>query len=82
MASAAAGYYMDRYGVYFDRAMLRNVFATNYKEAGELLGWDLVLHLVAVGRGALGVGVVGAAEAPAVAARRAGPAGLGRDAPW
>ncbi|MDF2464442.1 MAG: putative rane-associated metal-dependent hydrolase [Ramlibacter sp.] len=45
MASAAAGYYMDRYGVYFDRAMLRNVFATNVKEAGELLGWDLVFHL-------------------------------------
>ena len=49
MASAAAGYYMDRYGVYFDRAMLRNVFATDFKEAGELLGWDLALHLAAWG---------------------------------
>lgn len=49
MASAAAAYYMDRYGVYFDRAMLRNVFATNVKEAGELLGWDLLIHLLVWG---------------------------------
>ena len=49
MMSAAAGYYMDRYGVYFDRAMLRNVFATNYKEASELLGWDLLAYLFAFG---------------------------------
>jgi len=49
MASAAAAYYMDRYGVYFDRPMLRNVLATNVKEATELLGWDLVLHLLVWG---------------------------------
>lgn len=49
MVSAGAGYYMDRYAVYFDRAMLRNVLATNYKEAGELLGWDLVAYLVVFG---------------------------------
>ncbi|HWP13054.1 MAG TPA: phosphoethanolamine--lipid A transferase [Ramlibacter sp.] len=49
MVSAAAGYYMDRYAVYFDPAMLRNVLATNYKEASELLGWDMVLHVAAFG---------------------------------
>ncbi len=49
MISAAAAYYMNRYSVYFDRAMLRNVFATNYKEASELLGWDLLLYLLAFG---------------------------------
>jgi len=49
MISAAAAYYMDRYAVYFDRAMLRNVFATNYKEASELLGWDLTGYLLAFG---------------------------------
>ena len=49
MVSAGAGYYMDRYAVYFDRAMLRNVLATNYKEASELLGWDLVAYLVVFG---------------------------------
>jgi lipid A ethanolaminephosphotransferase len=49
MVSAAAGYYMDRYGVYFDRAMLRNVFATNAKESAELLSRDLGLYLLAFG---------------------------------
>ena len=49
MVSAGAGYYMDRYAVYFDRAMLRNVLATNYKEASELLGWDLVAYLLVFG---------------------------------
>jgi lipid A ethanolaminephosphotransferase len=49
LVSAAAGYYMDRYGVYFDRAMLRNVFATNPKEAAELLGRDLGLHILLFG---------------------------------
>src|SRR4051812_7800398 len=37
--TAFASYYMDRYAVYLDRPMIRNVFATNPKEAVELLGW-------------------------------------------
>ncbi len=49
LVSAAAGYYMDRYAIYFDAAMLRNVLATNYKEATELIGWDLELHLLVFG---------------------------------
>jgi lipid A ethanolaminephosphotransferase len=49
MVSAAAAYYMDRYAVYFDRAMIRNVFATDYQEAKELLSGGLVLHLLAFG---------------------------------
>ena len=49
VVSAAAGYYMDRYAIYFDSAMLRNLLATNYKEANELLGWGLALHLLAFG---------------------------------
>jgi lipid A ethanolaminephosphotransferase len=49
MVSAAAGYYMDRYAIYYDRVMLRNVFATNYKEARELLGWGLVFQLLVFG---------------------------------
>jgi lipid A ethanolaminephosphotransferase len=49
LVSAAAAYYMDRYAIYFDPAMLRNVLATNYKEARELIGWDLVLYLLAFG---------------------------------
>ena len=49
LVAAAAACYMDRYGVFFDRAMLRNVFATNFKEAFELLSWDLVGYVLALG---------------------------------
>jgi lipid A ethanolaminephosphotransferase len=49
IATAAAAYYMERYAVYFDRAMLRNVLATNYHEASELLGRDLVAYVLAFG---------------------------------
>ena len=49
LVAAAASYYMDRYAIYFDRAMLRNVLATDYQEARELLGWGLGLHLVVFG---------------------------------
>ena len=49
LVSAAAAYYMDHYAIYFDAAMLRNVLATNYKEASELLGWDMALHVLALG---------------------------------
>jgi lipid A ethanolaminephosphotransferase len=49
LVTAAASYFMDRYSIYLDRTMLRNVTATNYKEAGELLGWGLAGHLLAFG---------------------------------
>ena len=49
VVSAAAGYFMDRYAIYMDRAMLRNVLATNFSEAGELLGWGLAVHLLLSG---------------------------------
>ena len=45
LAAAAASYYMDRYAIYFDRAMLRNVLATNPQEARELMGWGVAAHL-------------------------------------
>jgi lipid A ethanolaminephosphotransferase len=47
--TAATSYYMDRYGIYFDPAMLRNVLATDYREARELLGWGLWLHIALLG---------------------------------
>ncbi len=49
LMSAGATYYMDRYAIYVDRAMVRNVLATDYKEASELLGWDLALYLLGFG---------------------------------
>ncbi len=49
VVTAAASYYMDRYGVYFDRTMLRNVLATDYREASELIGWGPAAHLLIFG---------------------------------
>ena len=49
LVTAGASYYMDRYAVYMDRAMLANVFATNYKEARELLGVGMVFHILVFG---------------------------------
>lgn len=49
LVSAAADHYASRYGIYFDSAMLRNVLATDYKEATALLGPDLGLHLLVFG---------------------------------
>jgi lipid A ethanolaminephosphotransferase len=49
LVTAAASYYMDRYAVYMDRPMLANVFATNYKEARELLGWGMAVHILLFG---------------------------------
>jgi lipid A ethanolaminephosphotransferase len=46
VAAAAAGFYVSRFGAYMDPAMLRNVVKTNPAEAGELIGWPLVLHLL------------------------------------
>jgi lipid A ethanolaminephosphotransferase len=49
LVSAAAGYYIDRYSVFFDRTMLANVLATSYREASELLSWRLLVHLLLFG---------------------------------
>jgi lipid A ethanolaminephosphotransferase len=49
LVTASASYYMDRYAIYLDRAMLANVLATHYKEARELLGWGLVRHVLLFG---------------------------------
>jgi len=49
LVSAGASFYMERYAIYLDRAMMRNVLATNYKEASELLGWGLIGHLLVLG---------------------------------
>ena len=49
LVTAAASYYMDRYSVYMDRPMLANVFATDYKEARELVGLGMALHILLFG---------------------------------
>lgn len=49
LVTACASYYMGRYAVYMDRPMLANVFATNLKEARELLGLGMVVHVLVFG---------------------------------
>jgi lipid A ethanolaminephosphotransferase len=49
LVAAALSYYMDRYAIFFDRSMLRNVLATNWGEARELLGLDYVVHMALFG---------------------------------
>ncbi len=46
VATAFASYYMQRFGVYLDPTMLRNVLKTNPAEAGELFGWGVLAHLL------------------------------------
>lgn len=49
LASAAASYFTQRYQVYFDTSMLRNLLKTDAREASELFNWGLLAHLLAYG---------------------------------
>jgi len=49
IVTALAVYYMQRYTVFFDTSMLRNVLYTDVKEAGELLSWDMLAFVVLYG---------------------------------
>ena len=40
--SAPAVYFMSKYGVYLDKAMVRNIFETDMREASELFDWAMV----------------------------------------
>lgn len=46
VATAFASYYMQRFGIYLDPTMLRNVLKTDPAEAGELFGWGMLPHLL------------------------------------
>ncbi|WP_415246254.1 phosphoethanolamine transferase [Thauera sp.] len=45
LVALVASYYAQRFGVYFDPSMLRNVLQTDVAEAGELLTPGLFLHV-------------------------------------
>jgi lipid A ethanolaminephosphotransferase len=49
LAAAAAGYYAKRYGVVIDPSMIRNVLATDTREAGELLALGMLGHMALFG---------------------------------
>lgn len=46
LLAAAAGWFMDTYGVAIDSVMLRNVIETNPAEARDFLGWPLAWRLL------------------------------------
>ncbi len=46
VVTAFATYYMQRFGVFLDPSMLRNVLHTDVAEAGELFGWGMLPHLL------------------------------------
>lgn len=46
VAAALATYFIDRYGIYLDPSMLRNVLRTDPAEARELLTWGLLFHFL------------------------------------
>ena len=45
LSTAFAVHFMQRYHVYLDPSMLRNVLATDVHEAGDLMTWSLLPHL-------------------------------------
>ena len=47
--TAAAAYFMDRYGIYFDTDMVRNVLQTDAHESTELLSFGLLAHVALAG---------------------------------
>ncbi len=47
--AAGCAWASEHYGIYFDRAMLRNMLATHWGEARELLGWSLASHVLVFG---------------------------------
>lgn len=49
VCTAFASWYMGHYAIYMDRAMLRNVLATNVNEARELFVWGMLPHLLLLG---------------------------------
>ena len=49
LCTAFASWYTSHYAIYLDRAMLRNVLATDVHEARELLVWGMVPHVLLLG---------------------------------
>lgn len=49
VATSAASYFMNQYGVVVDKAMVQNVIETDVHEATELVSWHLVLTIAVLG---------------------------------
>lgn len=46
LTTAAVSYFSDSYGVVIDKSMIHNILETDVNEAGELLTWSLLSHLL------------------------------------
>jgi lipid A ethanolaminephosphotransferase len=49
LVSSVAAYFMDTYGVVLDHTMIRNIFESDVREAGELLSWKLAAYVLVLG---------------------------------
>jgi lipid A ethanolaminephosphotransferase len=47
--TAAAVYFMMKYGVFLDKAMIANILETDLREAGELVDWKMAAFIAALG---------------------------------
>jgi len=49
LIAAVCSYFMNTFGVVIDRAMIANAVQTDTREARELLGWPMLLHMLWAG---------------------------------
>lgn len=49
LVASVCSYFMDSYGVVIDPAMILNMLQTDPREAGELIGLPMILHVLAFG---------------------------------
>ena len=49
MVTAAAAYYMNKYTVFFNTEMVRNILRTDVKEASELFSFNFLIHILVFG---------------------------------
>ncbi len=45
IVTASATYYMNKYTVFFNTDMIRNILQTDVKEAKELFSWEMALYI-------------------------------------
>lgn len=48
LVTAGATYYMNKYTVFFNTEMVRNILVTDVKEAQELFSWEMAFHIAIV----------------------------------
>lgn len=46
LMTATTTYFMQKYGVFMDSAMIRNILQTDLHEARDLLAWDMLPHMI------------------------------------